>query len=145
MELSHDIVSFFFLSARLRSPTPNPSLTLTANPNFLRVRPAAGNIVTLFLFSFQNLSFFQFFYRRPKGTKLWTHTQLSPMPVNTMKGHTCNMKRSQKTFEPRANKQNLSHTSLNVIHTIRTSHTQVGMSHTKKSNFLRGGLGKLAC
>jgi hypothetical protein len=70
-----------------------------------------------------------------------------------MKAHTFNTKRSQKTFEPRANKPNLSHTSrLNVTHTIRTSHTQVEMSHTKKSNFLRGGggggggvFGKLAC
>jgi hypothetical protein len=56
-----------------------------------------------------------------------------------MKAHTCNTKRSQKTFEPRANKLNLSHTSQNVTHTIRTSHTQVEMSHTNKSNFLRGG------
>ena len=62
-----------------------------------------------------------------------------------MKAHTCNTKRSQKTFEPRVNKPNLSHTSRNVSHTIRTSHTQVEMSHTKKSNFLRGELGKLAC
>jgi hypothetical protein len=75
-----------------------------------------------------------------------THTQLSPMLVNTMKAHTCNTKRSsQKTFEPRANKPNLSHTSRNVSHTIRTSHTQVEMSHTKKSNFLRGGFGKQVC
>ena len=34
-----------------------------------------------------------------------------------MKAHTCNTKRSQKTFEPRANKPNLSHTSRNVTHT----------------------------
>ena len=67
-------------------------------------------------------------YGRPKGTKLWTHTQLSPMLVNTMKAHTCNTKRSQKTFEPRANKPNLSNTGRNVTHTIRTSHTQVEMS-----------------
>ena len=67
------------------------------------------------------------------------------MLVNTMKAHTCNTKRSQKTFEPRANKPNLAHTSRNVTHTIRTSHTQVEMSHTKNSNFLRGGFGKLAC
>ena len=84
-------------------------------------------------------------YGRPKGTKLSTHTQLSPMLVNSMKAHTCNMKRSQKIFEPHANKPNLSHTSRKVTHTIRTSHTQVEMSHTKKSNFLRGGFGKLAC
>jgi hypothetical protein len=84
-------------------------------------------------------------YGRPKGTKLWTHTQLSPMLVTTMKAHTCNTKRSQKTFEPRANKPNLSRTSRNVTHTIRTSHIQVEMSHTKKLNFLRGGFGKLAC
>ena len=53
------------------------------------------------------------------------------MLVNTMKAHTCNTKRSQKTFEPRANKPNLAHTSRNVTHTIRTSHTQVKMSHKK--------------
>ena len=48
------------------------------------------------------------------------------MLVNTMKAHTRNTKRSQNTFEPRANKRpNLSHTSRNVTHTIRTSHTQV--------------------
>jgi hypothetical protein len=76
-----------------------------------------------------------------------THTIKSnhgSMLVNTMKAHTCNTKRSQKTFEPRANKPNLSHTSRNVTHTIRISHTQVEMSHTKKSNFLRGVFGKLA-
>jgi hypothetical protein len=38
------------------------------------------------------------------------------MLVNTMKTHTCNTKRSQKTFEPRVNKPNLSHTSRNVTH-----------------------------
>ena len=63
--------------------------------------------------------------------------------------HTCNTKRSQKTFEPRANKPNHSHTSRNVTHTIRTSHEMsfrlVQMSHTKKSNFHRGGVDKLAC
>jgi hypothetical protein len=75
----------------------------------------------------------------------YEHTQLSTMLVNTMKAHTCNTKRSQKTFEPRANKPNLSHPSRNVSHTIRISHTQVEMSHTKKSNFLRGGFGKVVC
>jgi hypothetical protein len=80
---------------------------------------------------YTSLMTFKTFYGRPKGTKLWTHTQLSPMLVNTMKAHTCNMKRSQKTFEPRANKPNLSHTSRNVTHTIRISHTQVEMLHKK--------------
>jgi S-ribosylhomocysteine lyase LuxS involved in autoinducer biosynthesis len=55
----------------------------------------------------------------------YEHTQLSPMLVNTMKGHTCNMKRSQKTFEPRANKPNLSHTSRNVIHTMSLGNGRV--------------------
>ena len=54
------------------------------------------------------------------------------MLVNTMKAHTCNTKRSQKTFEPRANKPNLSHTSRNVTHTIRTSqHTSRNVAHKK--------------
>ena len=52
-----------------------------------------------------------------KRDKIITHTQLSPMLVNTMKGHTCNMKCLQKTFEPHANKPNLPHTSRNVTHT----------------------------
>jgi hypothetical protein len=42
-----------------------------------------------------------------------------PKLVNTMKAHTCNKKRSQKTFEPRANKPNL-HKS--KCHTHNTKH-----------------------
>ena len=64
--------------------------------------------------------------KRDKIMNTHTHTQLNPKLVNTMKAHKCNIKRSQKTFELRANKPNLSHTSRNV-------------THYEKSNFLRGG------
>jgi hypothetical protein len=67
-----------------------------------------------------------------------------PKLVNTMKAHTCNTKRSQKTFEPRANKPNL-HKSKCHTHTIRNTSRNVTHNDTKKSNFLRGGFGKLAC
>jgi hypothetical protein len=72
-------------------------------------------------------------YVCPKGTKLWTHTQLSPMLVNTMKSHTCNTKSSQKAFEPRAIKPNLAHTSWKC-HTHNTEPlTHNSKCHTKKS------------
>ena len=47
-----------------------------------------------------------------------------------MKGHTCNMKRSQKTFEPRA--------------ISRTSHTQVEMSHKKKVELSSWGIRQIS-
>jgi hypothetical protein len=54
------------------------------------------------------------------------------MFVNTMKVHTCNTKRSQKTFEPRANKPNLAHTSRNVnTHNTNLSHTSRNVTHKK--------------
>ena len=61
-----------------------------------------------------------------KGQNYEHNAQLSPMLVNTMKAQTCNMKRSQRHS--------------NHAQISRTSHTQVEMSHTKKSRtFFLGG------
>jgi hypothetical protein len=54
------------------------------------------------------------------NTHTHTHTQLSPMLVNTMKAHTCSLIRNA------AQKRHSNHAQIS-----RTSHTQVEMSHTQ--------------